>query len=131
MAYPDDAHSGDLPTAPGGLGVPSPRIGPVGQPDALVPDDWPRQATETIVRTVDTVRDKTTGPIITAANIVVYALIGFVAAGMLAVFALIGIGRLIDAATGGRMWIGYVAFGVLFVIAGSVCWRKRHPVPLD
>ena len=38
-------------------------------------DDWPAQAADTIVRVVGQVRDRTTGPAITAARAVVFGLL--------------------------------------------------------
>src|SRR5256885_15881374 len=48
-------------------------------------DDWPAQATESIVKVVGTASDKVTGPITTAARAIVYGLF----AGILGVAALV------------------------------------------
>jgi hypothetical protein len=44
------------------------------------PDEWPAQAADTIVRVVGSVRDKTTGPAVTAARGAVYGLLAAILA---------------------------------------------------
>jgi hypothetical protein len=104
---------------------------------------WPVQATDTIVRVVDSVRDKTTGPALNVARWLVYGLVLALLALPLAIVALVGVFRL---AEGGLLWasgqwspvaflhdpIGfvYLLFGVIFSLAGLVCWRKgKSPAP--
>lgn len=86
---------------------------------------WPGQATDLIVQTVATVRDKTTGPAITAGRAVVYgtfaALVGFVAFVMLTLLLV----RICTVyLTGDRVWITDLAVGGLFSLVGIVLWSK-------
>lgn len=93
--------------------------------------DWPAQAADTIERVVGTVRDKTTGPAITAARWVVYgtfaAIIGLAVAILLAIAAV----RLLDVylpdAVFGEdhTWVAHLIVGLVFTIAGMVAWSKR------
>jgi hypothetical protein len=104
--------------------------------------DWPVQATDTIVRLVDSVRDRTTGPALDAVRWLIYGLVLLLLAGPLAVLALIGVFRLFE----GLLWwvhdrgdwadflhdpIGfvYLAFGLLFVLVALVLWHKAKAPP--
>jgi hypothetical protein len=98
--------------------------------------DWPVQATDAIVRTVDAVRDKTTGPALNAARWLTYGLVPALLAPILAVLALVGALRGLE---GVLLWIHqegwapflhnpigivYLVTGALFVVIGLWCWRK-------
>lgn len=92
-------------------------------------DDWPRQATEQIVKVVDTVRDKTTGPALTAAAGVKYGVLIVLLGLPLAVLLLIALMRgcergLIALGLDEPMWIVDLVFGAVFLAAGVVLWRK-------
>ena len=58
--------------------------------------DWPAQAADTIERVVGQVRDKTTGPALTAARAVVYGLFGGIVAIACLVVLIILLVRLLD-----------------------------------
>ena len=127
-------------TAPGSTALrstsgSSPEV-PAAQPD------WPAQATDTIIKTVDSVRDKTTGPALNVARWLTYGLVLAFLVGPLAVLAFIGVLRLCE---GGLLWlqssrdlpylhdpiwIVYLVFGLIFTVAGLIAWRKgRRPSP--
>lgn len=104
--------------------------------------DWPKQATDSIVRVVDTVRDKTAGPAVTAARGIVYGSILALLALPLFLLALVGSMRAMER---GLIMIGewqqwswlyepmylvYAFFGVLFFVVGTRLWaRARKPAP--
>jgi hypothetical protein len=99
--------------------------------------EWPVQATDAIVRVVDAVRDKTTGPALNVARWLIYGLVLLLLSMPLAVLALIGAMRLVE---GGLLWLSvtyawadwlhdpigfvYILFGSVFVLAALICWRK-------
>jgi hypothetical protein len=58
--------------------------------------DWPKQATDSIVRVVDSVRDKTAGPAVTAARGIVYGSILLVLALPLFILLLVGLMRAME-----------------------------------
>jgi hypothetical protein len=104
--------------------------------------DWPVQATDTIVRLVDSVRDRTTGPALDAVRWLIYGLVLALLALPVAVLALVGVFRLVE----GFLWwvhdrgawaaflhdpIGfvYLTFGLLFVLVALVLWRKSKAAP--
>jgi hypothetical protein len=97
-------------------------------------DDWPAQATEAIVNVVGTAHDKITGPIQTAARVIVYGLLAAMLA-TIAVVLLIILGvrvldaYLPDAAFGeAHVWAAYLILGVLISGAGLYCVRRgRRP----
>ena len=106
------------------------RAGPLPVPP---PDhDWPAQAADTIERVVGSVRDKTTGPAITAARWVVYGtfalLVGLAVLVLLAIAAV----RLIDvylpdAWVGeDHTWVAHLIVGLLFSVVGMAMWSKRR-----
>lgn len=94
-------------------------------------DDWPTQAADTIEQVVSTVRDKTTGPALTASRGLVYgtfaAIVG-VAALVLAVIIAVRLldNYLPDAVFGEtHTWAAHLVLGLVFTIAGLFAWSKR------
>lgn len=94
--------------------------------------DWAAQAADTIEQVVGSVRDKTTGPALTAARAVVYGTFALLVGTACLVVLIAGAVRLIDSylpdAVFGEdhMWATYLILGLVFVIVGAVLWRKRH-----
>jgi hypothetical protein len=102
--------------------------------------DWPKQATDSIVKVVDSVRDKTTGPAVRAARAVVYySILGALALPFF-ILALIGTMRVAERGLimlGEKlgwsflyepMWLVYLIFGLIFFFTGTWLWRKaRQP----
>jgi len=98
-------------------------------------DDWPAQATDLIVRVVGQVRDKTTGPAVTAARGVVYGLLAGLLGGAAAVLLAIGGVRVLDEGieelTDSReTWAAHGAVGLVFTLVGAFLWSKRR-APAD
>lgn len=105
--------------------------------------DWPKQATDSIVRVVDSVRDKTAGPAVTAARAVVYGSILALLALPLFILLLVGAMRALERIfimIGERfqiswllqpMWLVYLLFGLTFFLVGLRLWaRARRPAPV-
>lgn len=88
--------------------------------------DWPKQATEQVVKVVDSVREKTTGPILTAARATVFGTLALIAVVLLLVLVVVGAIRGITELTD-RVWLTYLILGTLFTLVGLVLWRKRRP----
>jgi len=103
----------------------------VAQSRATAPaDEWPVRATDTVIRVVGTVHEKTTGPITTVARAVVYglaaAILGLTALVLASVLAI----RLITIIPFvGDVWVAYVALGLVFTVAGLFLWRKANAAP--
>ena len=99
--------------------------------------DWPEQAADTIVRVVGQVRDKTTGPAITAARGVVYGLLAALLGTACLVMVSIALVRLIDVYLPDDVfgeentWVAHAIVGAVFSLAGCLLWRKRRPVEDD
>jgi hypothetical protein len=94
--------------------------------------DWSEQAADTVVKVVDAVRDKTTGPVLTVARAIVYGLIGFFAVVVALIVLVIALVRLLDVYLPGEVWSAYLLLGVLFLGTGVFVWGKRHvPAHLD
>jgi hypothetical protein len=99
-------------------------------------DDWPAQAADTIVRVVGQVRDKTTGPAITASRAVVFGLLAAVLGSVLLVafsmvllrVTVIGVASVLDVSNlerpGRAVWIAYFVDAALFTLIGIVLWRR-------
>jgi hypothetical protein len=106
--------------------MPEPQTGPGA--------DWPAQAADTIVRLVGQVRDKTTGPALTAARGAVYgllaALLGTSAAVLLAIGAVRGLDELIETLVDSReTWAAHGIVGLVFFLSGAFLWsRRKAPV---
>jgi hypothetical protein len=100
------------------------------------PADWPAQATDTIVKVVGQVRDKTTGPIITVARGVVYgtlaAILGTIAAVVFVILLIRGLSVPVEELWGpGKIWAVYLALGVILTVVGWVVMRKAASAPAD
>ena len=97
------------------------------------PADWPQQATNSIVKVVDTVRDKTTGPALSAAQWAVYGTVIALLAIPLLILLLVGIMRLLEGMLSTWLnepiWIVYLVVGTLFTVGGLWCWRKAKQKP--
>lgn len=88
---------------------------------------WPAQAADTIVGAVDTVREKTTGPIQTAARGLVYGIVVAVFGTMVVVLLIIGAIRLLDAVQPwGNVWLPYLELGLILLVVGSLVFRRRR-----
>ena len=105
---------------------------PVGEapstPASAPTEDWPKQATVQIVRVVDTVRDKTTGPVLTAAQALVYGLVAVTAIVMVLVLVTIGAVRGLTTLLE-RAWLVYLILGALYCAVGFLLWTRRQPRP--
>lgn len=96
-------------------------------------DDWPVQATDTIVKVVGTASDKVTGPVTTAARALVFGLF----AGILGTAAIVLVAILLvrvldnylpDSVFGEEhVWAAHLLIGVVFSITGLLLWRKTKP----
>jgi hypothetical protein len=128
---------------PGSAGPPTTeRAVPVAPTAPEAPGDWPKQATDSIVRVVDSVRDKTAGPAVTAARGIVYGTILIALAIPLFVLLLVGAMRALErgfimigesrniSLLLEPMWLVYLLFGLLFFVVGLRLWsRARKPAP--
>ncbi len=112
-----------MPVEPAAPPVAPSAVSPAAPPAA--PPSWPDQATDLIVQTVGTVRDKTTGPAITGARMVVYGTFGVLVAIVAFILVVILLVRVITVyLTGNRVWITDLALGAVFSIVGIVLWSK-------
>lgn len=97
--------------------------------------DWPAQAADTIERVVGSVRDKTTGPAITAARWVVYGTFALVVGTVVGVLIAIAAVRALDAylpdAVVGEQhtWAAHLLVGVTFSLLGMALWSRRSGTP--
>jgi hypothetical protein len=98
----------------------------------LTDPNWADDMTDTVVRTVDAVRERTTVPAIYAARGLVF---GILAAflGLFALFLVIialmrGVQALLDiwVSQERAVYISYFVVGGIFAIAGLVLFRKRN-----
>jgi hypothetical protein len=117
--YPGDAHdtraSGSAPAAGTGVGV---------TPDV----DWPVQATRSIVQVVDTVRDKTSGPAITAVASIVYGLVALMGAAVLTIVLTAAVVRGLELLLWRKVWAAYLVLAVVSLAGGLLCWSRRATV---
>jgi hypothetical protein len=87
--------------------------------------DWPSQAAQFVEDVVKAVQAKTTTPALLVARGIVYgtlaAIVGVAALVLLAAGAVRGLDVLLP----GDVWQAHLITGVVFVLAGSLLWRKR------
>jgi hypothetical protein len=111
--------------------TPPPLPPPTGE-TTLTGGDWPAQAADTIVNVVDQVRAKTVVPATQATRGVVYGLLAVVLGVpilLLLYVALVrGLTELFEwAFPWGGVWVTYLLFGMVGLVAGTVLFRKRYP----
>lgn len=105
---------------------------PASPSAAPAQQDWPAQAADAIVDQVGKIRDRTTGPAITAARYVVFSAFGLLLGSVALIIAIIGGVRLLDAylpdAVFGRThtWAAHTVLGTALVVAGLVTSRKMR-----
>jgi hypothetical protein len=94
--------------------------------------EWPAHATDTIVRVVGSVRDKTTEPAITAARAIVYGIFALLVGSACLVLATVAALRGLDVALPDsvfgedHMWAAHLILGLVFIAFSAVLWRRRH-----
>jgi hypothetical protein len=102
----------------------------VGAASSLIGGDWPAQAADAIVNAVETVRDRTTTPIMKIARGLVFGVFAGTIIVAIAVLAIIGAIRLLDEALPSGVWLPYLILGVLFTVVGALLFRRRNaPAP--
>jgi len=100
-------------------------------------DDWPAQATDSIVNVVGTVRQKVTGPVTTVARAIVFgtfaAILGAVAFAMLIILAIRVLNNYLPDSVFGEdhIWAAYTIVGILLCIGALVLWSMRQPKQVE
>ena len=124
---PDASTTGS--TEPSAASAPR-SIPSVGSASSLIGGDWPAQAADAIVNAVETVRDRTTTPIMKIARGLVFGVFAGTIIITIAVLAIIGVVRLLDEALPSGVWLPYLILGVLFTVVGGLLFRRRNaPTP--
>ena len=94
--------------------------------------NWAADMTETIVSTVDKIRDRTTTPIVMIARGLVFGLLGGILGLAAFIFFLIGLSRglinliewPLDHDT--AVWVSHALLGSVLVLGGWICMAKRQ-----
>ena len=94
--------------------------------------EWAENVTDTIVSTVDKVRDRTTTPIVMAARGLVFGLLSAILGAFILIVALVaaqrGLVSLIEWPLDhdSAVWVSYLVLGAVLLVIGSVCMSKRQ-----
>lgn len=108
----------------------SPRTFPSSAAASLTGGDWPAQAADAIVNAVETVRDRTTTPIMKIARGLVFGIFAGTIIVTVVVLAIIGFVRLLDEVLPSGVWLPYLILGVVFTAVGALLFRRRNaPTP--
>lgn len=95
---------------------------------------WAAKQTDTIVRIVDQVRDRTTRPVVLLARGLVFGIIAITGVLMASLLLLIAATRALQAVIewplshATAVWVSYLVVGGVLVLAGAVLMRKRRAV---
>ena len=89
-----------------------------------LPDDWPDQAADAVLNTVDKVRNVTTGPVVNVSRLLAYLIFGVFPLVIALVLGTIAAVRGLEVATG-RAWAAQGIIGLVFVSLGAVAWSRR------
>lgn len=112
------AHPGVAPTM-------APMTAP-GRPGGETSDaHWADHATDTIVRTVDSVRERTSGPAITAVAGLVYGIVAIVALSVIVILLTAATIRGLELLLWRKVWLAYLVLSVACLAGGLVCWSRR------
>ena len=88
--------------------------------------DWPRQIADSVERVIGQVRDRATGPALTAVRLVAFGMLlvilGVVAIVMFAVASV----RFVNSYVPGDVWAAHLIVGSVFSLAGLWLFSKRH-----
>lgn len=111
--------------------APPPLPPPTGEA-TLTGGDWPAQAADTIVNVVDQVRAKTVVPATQATRGAVYGLLAVVLGITMLVLVYVAVVRALTelfewAFSWGGVWVTYLLFGLVGLVAGAVLFRRRYP----
>ena len=96
-------------------------------------DDWPAQATDTIVKVVGTASDKVTGPVTTAARAIVFglfaAILGAAALVLLSILLVRLLNNYLPDNWFGKehVWAAHLLIGLVFSGVGLWLYSKRKP----
>jgi hypothetical protein len=96
-------------------------------------DDWPAQATDTIVKIVGTANDKVVGPVKTTTRALVFglfaAILGVAALVLLSILVVRVMNNYLPDAWFGKnhVWAVYLILGGVFMIGAAALWRKTKP----
>ncbi len=96
--------------------------------EAAAPDrDWAVEATDTVVRVVDTVKSATTTKVQTVVKAVVYGLFAMFIGLLVMIWTLVTLFRVVDnyVPPADSSWSAWLVFGAVFTLFGIVCWVKR------
>ena len=89
-----------------------------------LPDDWPDQAADAVVNTVDKVRNVTTGPVVNVSRLLAYLVFGIFPLVITLVLGTIAAVRGLEVATG-RAWAAQGIIGLVLVSLGTLAWSRR------
>jgi uncharacterized protein YacL len=93
--------------------------------------DWAGQTTDTIVRIVEQVRDRTTVPLLTASRGLVFGLLAGIIAIAVLTLAFVMVVRILDIVLPSGVWVAYLVLGLVLVVAGAILMRKRRSTALE
>ena len=111
------------PTADSRRGAP-----PLPSIPSLSGGDWPAQAADAIVDTVDKIRDRTTVPIMRLARAAVFGVFIVTFVVVLCTLLVIGLIRLLDEVLPSGVWLPYLLLGIVVTGLGWMLFRKRNEV---
>ena len=103
----------------------------VAGPETVDDKDWPAKATEAIVTQVGRIRDKTTGPALTAAHWAVYAAFAISLGTVALVIFVIGAVRLLNVYLPNEvfgethMWAAHTIMGSILFLGGLILYRVK------
>lgn len=87
-------------------------------------ENWPEQAADAVVQTVDKVRDVTTGPVVGLSRMLAYLVFGVFPLIIVLVLGIIAAVRGLEVATG-QAWAAHGILGLFFVSLGAYAWSRR------
>lgn len=92
-------------------------------------DDWASQVVDGLDALVDTIRSKTTIPVLKLARGAVFVLMASLLGFAAILLATVGGVRVLDAYLPGNVWSAHLLLGGICVAGGWLCFRRSAPPP--
>lgn len=95
--------------------------------DEPADDDGVDAAVARFADAIETVRARTSGPLVTATRVLVYGIVIAVAAVGVVVLVAVAAIRALDVVVPGEVWAAHLIASAVFGLGGAWAWSKRRP----
>ncbi len=95
--------------------------------DAASNPDWSAQTTDSFIALIDSVKTKSTGPLLKAVRALVHGFLIMTIGLAALVLFIVGAIRLVNSYLPEDVWAAHLLLGTIFLLGGFFVWSKRRP----